>query len=852
MESGLVTSKGVGPDSLCLSTDNGPSVPAGQSISTFFNGGQFVFQPGGGIAVSSIGNLYVADTNNNRVLEYQTPITSGGTSADLALGQADLLHNGANGLVGSALLMSTGGVVFGPNGNGFVPQVPGIAIDSSGHLYLADTNNSRVLGWKAVSSLTNGQPADLVIGQPEFNSWRCNQNSLVGSPTAGSLCYPEGLAVDGAGDLYVADTGNTRVLEYATPFASCLNFPCVAAAAEAVFGQGGDFTATSCGTGKSGLCYPRAIGVDAGRNLYVSDTGNNRVLEYNAPTSGPAPNTTADLVFGQDGSFTSNACNAVGADSLCQPTALVADVLSNLYVADTLNDRLLEYNTPLNRASGEKGAGDTVADSVFGQGGSFPSSGCYRDNPPPSALCAPTGVGLDSKGNLWVADSGYNNVFVFLNPLRSGDTDLGLTFEGGSGADYGDLCIEPSAGTFCLQPTNALGNSGLAGSLGLDSHNNLFLVDDYNNRVLEYLQPLVATPTPIATGTPTSTPTATNTATPTPTATWTPEVTDTGGTPTATATPRPTGTATPTPTATPFINSISPSVVSVGGSFTINGLNFTAGSVVNFFVATANGPVNAGPFTPTSLTLPTHLTIDVPATAPLGEGFVALQVVNTDRHFANSNIFGALLIGSASAGIPSITGINGVGLDPTSSNPAYATNNVSVVVAQGSTVTVNGSGFNPSGVAINLFAAGGNYGFYFIGPGPNLSNSTAVFTLPASGLHSPPTGPGSFQVINTGSGSFKVSNAVAAVIGARIGVLSVTQSGSTLTVNGTGFSKLTVINFFNTQGAGVVKPWRARPRRRGNSANVHKRHPAYVHRSARSRSRTFLCTGAQPAVRSFQ
>jgi hypothetical protein len=78
--------------------------------------------------------------------------------------------------------------------------------------------------------------------------------------------------------------------------------------------------------------------------------------------------------------------------------------------------------------------------------------------------------------------------------------------------------------------------------------------------------------------------------------------------------------------------------------------------------------------------------------------------------------------------------------------------------------------------------------------------------LPGTGSNAPATGPGSFVVSNKGSdGKYsEKSNAVSVPIGQRITVASVTQALSTITVNGTGFSNLTVINFFNTQGAKVM------------------------------------------------
>ena len=125
-------------------------------------------------------------------------------------------------------------------------------------------------------------------------------------------------------------------------------------------------------------------------------------------------------------------------------------------------------------------------------------------------------------------------------------------------------------------------------------------------------------------------------------------------------------------------------------------------------------------------------------------------------------------------------------------------------------MTLGGKGFDTTnGVAVDLFCActDGKVGPFFINPGnPGLGSSSIRFTLPASGAMAPTTGPGSFVVSNAGSAKtyIKKSNAVSVPIGQSISVSSVTQSGSIITVNGTGFSKLTVINFFNTQGGTAV------------------------------------------------
>jgi sugar lactone lactonase YvrE len=113
---------------------------------------------------------------------------------------------------------------------------------------------------------------------------------------------------------------------------------------------------------------------------------------------------------------------ATTADGLCGPSALTIDAIGNLYVADTDNSRVLEYEMQLAPGGGTPGApgspGDTTADVVFGQGGDFTTSQCADgagSDPAPSAggLCRPSGVALDASGNLYLVDNGNNRVLGF-------------------------------------------------------------------------------------------------------------------------------------------------------------------------------------------------------------------------------------------------------------------------------------------------------------------------------------------------------------------------------------------------------------------------------------------------------
>jgi hypothetical protein len=237
---------------------------------------------------------------------------------------------------------------------------------------------------------------------------------------------------------------------------------------------------------------------------------------------------------------------------------------------------------------------------------------------------------------------------------------------------------------------------------------------------------------------------------------------------------------------------LSPIVVGATNVFT--GSGFTPGSVIKLFVSTASGPLdtNTSGWTPTSWT-PTSLTWDIPTNVPLGQGFATVQVVNTDQGYITSNLEYQHVYGDAADGLPTIQTIGGVGLS--APDPSIPGAHVETVLAAGSTVTVTGTGFN--GPLVNVFTATGNLGPLTPLPGGTATSFQVV--IPANA----PAGPGSFQVVNSGSG-WTVSNAVDAVLRARVTVTSVSVNGSTVTVTGDGFCALTVINLFNVQGENVV------------------------------------------------
>jgi len=613
-----------------------------ETANNFFSGIGFTDAGGlsepGGLAFDSAGDLYVADTNNRRVVEYAVPFASGSAALDATAvwGQGAAGNNftssvcvegmGLGGVLSATTMCTPFGVALDASDNLYTSDfsnsrvlefkassftastvlgqpnftlsngitaassldAPTLAIDVSvtpNRIYVADAGDSRILGWKDVNSLVNGQAADLVLGQPDFVSNQCNDGTLhgdIGGLGPDSLCFPIGVAVDSLGNVYVTDTSNSRVLEYTTPFAHCGSFPCVGPAANFVIGQASasDFTDANCGgppnPTASSLCEPQGLVLDASDNLYVADSENDRVLEYNRPLANPAsPNVTANVVFGQGptgggSEFKTFGCDdsqqVTSATSLCLPVSAAVDGKGNLYVADFEDCRVLEYDAPL----ANPGSPNVTANMVWGQQGDFtgncmsfgPVRPLFRGLADATILNEPADVRVDTLGNVYIADAGDDRVLKFNTPLAD-PSSPNLT----ANAVYG----QGPFGSDFIDDFPGIGPTGMTfpASVFLDSANRLYVADLGNNRVLRFPQTIAtptatptasATPTATASTTPTATasatPTATRTATPTPTRTVvvgptrTPSPTPTR-TPEPTKTPKPTRTRTPTPTKTP-------------------------------------------------------------------------------------------------------------------------------------------------------------------------------------------------------------------------------------------------------------------------------------------------------------
>jgi len=307
-----------------------------------------------------------------------------------------------------------------------------VAFDSKGDLWVADNSNARVLEYKPPFS--TDEAASLVIGQ----------TSLTGSgdsSPAGSLFGPTGLAFDPSGNLWVTDSGNNRVLEFKAPFSD-------GELASIVLGQptfGGYIGQTTQG----GMNSPAYLAFDPGGNLWVTDQGNNRVLEFKAPFS---IGEQASVVIGH-ANFTSFApASTTTAKSLFEPVGIAFDPKGDLWVVDGGDHRILEYSAPYS-------IGDSAASMVIGQSDLTSSS---------TGLNA-YDIAFDSSGNLWISD-GINGVAEYAAPLSTGELGsqvIGPKTVTGNGTTPGSRLSDPQG-------------------LAFDSGGNLWVADYGHGRVLEY------------------------------------------------------------------------------------------------------------------------------------------------------------------------------------------------------------------------------------------------------------------------------------------------------------------------------------------------------------------------------
>ena len=357
-----------------------------------------------GIAVSSTGNIFIADTINNVVRE-----VSGGVITTVA-GDGVAGYSGDNGAATTAALS-------GPTG---------IAIDSSGNLDIADTGNNvirRVAGGVITTVVGDGTAGYSGDG---------------GQAIAAELAVPGGLAVNSAGDIFVADTLNAVIREVS---GGVINT--VAGNGFASYsGDGGQATAAE-------LDQPAGVVVNAAGDIFIADSLNSVIREIN-------PATGVITTFAGNGfaGYSGDGGHATSAE-LYFAQAMAFDSAGDLFIADSDNCVIREVNAS---------TGDIT--TVAGNG----NIGYSGDNGPATAaeLYDPLGVAVNAAGDIFIADS-LNNVIREVNTLGVITTVAGNGTAGYSG-DNG-----PATAAELNFPTG----------IAIDSAGDIYFADSNNNVIRE-------------------------------------------------------------------------------------------------------------------------------------------------------------------------------------------------------------------------------------------------------------------------------------------------------------------------------------------------------------------------------
>jgi hypothetical protein len=325
----------------------------------------------------------------------------------------------------------------------------GVAVDSGGNLFIADSQNYRV---RKVG--TNGF-ITTVAGNGTYG-----YSGNGGAATNAELTYPSGVAVDATGNLFIADLYNNAIRKMGTNgiITTVAGTPVPANLGTGIAGYTGDGGAAT----NAWLNSPFGVTVDATGNLFIADQYNNAIRRVG--TNGIINTVAGGLGAGTgSGSYSGDGGVATNA-GLYHPSGVAVDATGNLFIADSQNYRVREVGT--------NGIINTIAggyNDELGDGG--PATNAVLNNPQE--------VALDATGNLFIADDGNDLV-------RKVATNGIITTVAGNGS-YG-YSGNGSAAT----------NAELSSPSGVtvDATGNLFIADQYNNAIRKVVfYPSVLSPT---------------------------------------------------------------------------------------------------------------------------------------------------------------------------------------------------------------------------------------------------------------------------------------------------------------------------------------------------------------------
>jgi sugar lactone lactonase YvrE len=311
----------------------------------------------------------------------------------------------------------------GPATNAQFVYPQALAFDAAGNMYIADNSNSRIrkINTSGIISTVAGSSINGYSGDG-------------GPATSAKLNMPYGVAVDAAGNLYIADYFNHRVRKVNTS-GVISTF-----AGNGTFGYSGDGAAAT----SAQLYYPSGVAADAAGNVYIADNYNNCIRKVN--TSGIISTIAGTGLQGSTGDG-----GPATSATLYRPSSICVDAAGNIFIADYDNRRVRKVsNTGTITAFAGTGAG-----GFSGDGGQAALATFYN----------PSGVAVDPSGNVYIVDQNNSRVRK-VNTSGIISTIAGSTY--GYGGDGGDPVLAKIANPY---------------GIALDATGKIYIADTYNQRI---------------------------------------------------------------------------------------------------------------------------------------------------------------------------------------------------------------------------------------------------------------------------------------------------------------------------------------------------------------------------------
>lgn len=300
-----------------------------------------------GFAIDSVGNMYLSSTTNNQIWKVDT---------------SDNISLFAGSAAGSGSYSGDGG----PATQATLNSPAGLAIDTAGNLYIADTYNNAIRKIDSTGTITT-------VAGGSFGS-----TGNGGPATQAKLADPGGIAVDSSGNIYIADTQNHEIRKID---AVTKNISTVAGSITQRFGYSGDGGLATAAT----LAAPQSVTVDANGNLFIADTNNNVVRKVN--TSGIITTVAGNGTPGLSGDG-----GLATAAQLFFPYDVTVDANGTLYIADSLNNEIRKVD----------GSGLITAFAGTGVYGS-PGDGVPAHG---QQIATPFQMAFDAAGNFYFSNEG--------------------------------------------------------------------------------------------------------------------------------------------------------------------------------------------------------------------------------------------------------------------------------------------------------------------------------------------------------------------------------------------------------------------------------------------------------------